>query len=83
MEFITYTLDHYANPIVALFLAAVIWLYFRSNPLRHSSWFTVRRFINWFPLGMTYSFLYMGRYNLNVRPLGPERTFVLCHASTN
>ncbi|HEX7654173.1 MAG TPA: MFS transporter, partial [Verrucomicrobiae bacterium] len=25
-----------------------------------------RRFINWFPLGMTYSFLYMGRYNLNV-----------------
>src|ERR1022692_3351947 len=66
MEFITYTLDHYANPIVALFLAAVIWLYFRSNPLRHSSWFTVRRFINWFPLGMTYSFLYMGRYNLNV-----------------
>ena len=66
MEFITYTLDHYANSIVALFLAAVIWLYFRSNPLRHSSWFTIRRFINWFPLGMTYSFLYMGRYNLNV-----------------
>jgi OPA family glycerol-3-phosphate transporter-like MFS transporter len=66
MEFITYTLDHYANPIVALCLAAVIWFYFRSNPLRHSHWFTIRRFINWFPLGMTYSFLYMGRYNLNV-----------------
>ncbi len=66
MEFITYSLDHYANAIVALFLAAVIWMYFRSNPLRHSSWFTIRRFINWFPLGMTYSFLYMGRYNLVV-----------------
>ena len=26
----------------------------------------MRRFINWFPLGMTYAFLYMGRYNLNV-----------------
>jgi len=26
----------------------------------------IRRFINWFPLGMTYAFLYMGRYNLNV-----------------
>jgi len=26
----------------------------------------LRRFINWFPLGMTYAFLYMGRYNLNV-----------------
>jgi OPA family glycerol-3-phosphate transporter-like MFS transporter len=25
-----------------------------------------RRFINWFPLGMTYAFLYMGRYNLTV-----------------
>lgn len=26
----------------------------------------VRRFVNWFPLGMTYAFLYMARYNLNV-----------------
>ena len=26
----------------------------------------LRRFINWFPLGMTYAFLYMGRYNLVV-----------------
>jgi hypothetical protein len=25
------------------------------------SWFMVRRFINWFPLGMTYAFLCMGR----------------------
>jgi OPA family glycerol-3-phosphate transporter-like MFS transporter len=66
MDAITYTLDHYANLLVAFFLAVVIWLYFRSNPLGHSRWFTVRRFINWFPLGMTYSFLYMGRYNLNV-----------------
>ena len=66
MDFIAFTLDHYANALVGLFLAAVIWLYFRSNPLRHSSWFTLRRFINWFPLGMTYSFLYMGRYNLVV-----------------
>jgi len=66
MDFITFALDNYANSIVALFLAAVIWLYFRNNPLQHSSWFMLRRFINWFPLGMTYSFLYMGRYNLNV-----------------
>src|SRR5436190_8704764 len=34
--------------------------------MHHSRWFLVRRFINWFPLGMTYAFLYMGRYNLNV-----------------
>jgi OPA family glycerol-3-phosphate transporter-like MFS transporter len=66
MDFIAFTLDHYANAIVGLALVAVIWVYFRNNPLRHSGWFVFRRFINWFPLGMTYSFLYMGRYNLNV-----------------
>ncbi len=26
----------------------------------------MRRFINWFPLGMTYAFLCMGRYNIIV-----------------
>ena len=52
--------------IVGLALAYVIWLYFRNNPLKHSSPFMMRRFINWFPLGMSYAFLYMARYNLNV-----------------
>lgn len=52
--------------IVASCLALVIGLYFYNNPLRHGSWFLSRRFFNWFPLGMTYSFLYMGRYNLTV-----------------
>ena len=52
--------------LVGLCLVAVIGLYFYNNPLKHGRWFMVRRFINWFPLGMTYSFLYMGRYNLAV-----------------
>ncbi len=52
--------------IVFICLAVVIGLYFYNNPLRHGPWFLSRRFINWFPLGMTYSFLYMGRYNLTV-----------------
>jgi OPA family glycerol-3-phosphate transporter-like MFS transporter len=52
--------------IVALCLAIVVGLYFYNNPLKHGPWFLSRRFINWFPLGMTYSFLYMGRYNLTV-----------------
>lgn len=34
--------------------------------LSHSSQFRLRRFINWFPLGITYALLYMGRYNLTV-----------------
>src|ERR1043166_8946847 len=52
--------------IVFLCLALVIGIYFYNNPLNHGSWFLSRRFINWFPLGMTYAFLYMGRYNLAV-----------------
>ncbi|KYG63730.1 glycerol-3-phosphate ABC transporter [Bdellovibrio bacteriovorus] len=52
--------------LVSLCLAAVITLYFRNNPLGHSRKFMIRRFVNWFPLGMTYAFLYMARYNLNV-----------------
>ena len=44
----------------------IIGLYFINNPLRHGGWFLMRRFINWFPMGMTYAFLYMGRYNLTV-----------------
>lgn len=52
--------------LVGLCLAAVITLYFKNNPLGHSRKFMFRRFVNWFPLGMTYAFLYMARYNLNV-----------------
>src|SRR5512140_3168523 len=52
--------------LVGLCLAAVVGLYFYNNPLGHVSCFMIRRFINWFPLGMTYAFLYMARYNLTV-----------------
>jgi len=34
--------------------------------MHHSRAFVFRRFVNWFPLGMSYAFLYMARYNLNV-----------------
>ncbi len=33
---------------------------------QHSTYFRWRRFFNWFPMGLTYAFLYMGRYNLTV-----------------
>ncbi len=39
---------------------------FIRNPLNHSAEFRRRRFMNWFPLGLTYATFYMGRYNLNV-----------------
>ncbi len=34
------------------------------NPMGHSKEFRRRRFFNWMPLGLMYSFYYMGRYNL-------------------
>ncbi|MCK6529237.1 MFS transporter [Myxococcota bacterium] len=37
-----------------------------SSPPRHAAAFRTRRFLNWFPLGLAYAFLYMGRYNLTV-----------------
>jgi OPA family glycerol-3-phosphate transporter-like MFS transporter len=58
--------DYFYPTTVALCLAAVVAVYFSNNPLKHGSWFMMRRFINWFPLGMTYAFLCMGRYNLIV-----------------
>ena len=52
--------------LVSLALTYIIVLYFLSNKLKHTKKFMWRRFTNWFPLGMTYAFMYMGRYNLNV-----------------
>ncbi len=37
-----------------------------ANPMGHSRAYRTRRFMNWFPLGLTYATFYMGRYNLNV-----------------
>jgi OPA family glycerol-3-phosphate transporter-like MFS transporter len=52
--------------VVGICLAVIIGLYFYNNPLQHGRRFMVRRFVNWFPLGMTYAFLCMGRYNMIV-----------------
>src|SRR5262249_30951352 len=37
-----------------------------TPPPPHSAFFRVRPSIYWFPCGLTYAFLYMGRYNLTV-----------------
>src|SRR6478736_3545838 len=53
-------------PIVAL-LALITGIVSRLPrvDLGHSAAYLRRRFMNWFPVGLTYAFLYMGRYNLN------------------
>ncbi len=43
--------------LVSLALTYIITLYFFTNPLHHTRKFMWRRFVNWFPLGMTYAFL--------------------------
>jgi OPA family glycerol-3-phosphate transporter-like MFS transporter len=58
--------NYFYPATVALCLAAIVVAYFLNNPLRHGRWFVLRRFINWLPLGMTYAFLCMGRYNIIV-----------------
>ncbi len=63
-----------------LILLAAIALVIARLPkveLGHSEAFKRRRFMNWFPLGMTYAFLYFGRYNLNAA------TSALGHRTTN
>ena len=50
-----------------LILLVVIAVVVRRLPrvdVGHSDAFRTRRFLNWFPAGMTYAFLYMGRYNI-------------------
>lgn len=53
-------------PILIL-LAAISLVLWRlpKVELGHSPEFKRRRFFNWFPLGLTYAFLYFGRYNIN------------------
>ncbi|MBE2248003.1 MAG: MFS transporter [Myxococcus sp.] len=54
------------TPILLLLgvIALVLWRLPKVD-LGHSAAFKTRRFWNWFPLGLTYAFLYFGRYNVN------------------
>ncbi|WP_437732019.1 MFS transporter [Sorangium sp. So ce1335] len=53
-------------PILLLLAAiAVVTRRLPKIDLGHSAEFRRRRFFNWFPLGLTYAFLYMGRYNFS------------------
>ncbi|HKX46557.1 MAG TPA: MFS transporter, partial [Planctomycetota bacterium] len=54
-------------PIVVLLGAiALVLARLPRIELGHSDAFRMRRIRNWLPLGLTYAFLYMGRYNLTV-----------------
>ncbi len=60
-------------PIVILLVAvAIVFARLPKIELGHSAAFMTRRRWNWLPLGLTYAFLYMGRYNLKVSKLAFE-----------
>ncbi|MDP7040451.1 MAG: MFS transporter [Myxococcota bacterium] len=53
---------------IAILLAVVTFVIARlpKIELGHTQDFRRRRVMNWLPLGLTYAFLYMGRYNIKV-----------------
>ena len=68
------------NPLtpILLLLAVVAFVIYRlpKIELGHSPKFRRRRVLNWLPLGLTYSLLYMGRYNLNVSKAADRKSVV-------
>jgi OPA family glycerol-3-phosphate transporter-like MFS transporter len=52
--------------VVLLVVVGIVLARLPKIELGHSAAFMSRRRWNWLPLGLTYAFLYMGRYNLTV-----------------
>jgi len=52
--------------ILLVVVAIVIARLPKVEGVDHSKAFVRRRVMNWLPLGLTYAFLYMGRYNLKI-----------------
>jgi OPA family glycerol-3-phosphate transporter-like MFS transporter len=57
--------EYVAIAILLLVIGGVVWRLPKID-LGHSDAFRKRRALNWLPLGLTYAFLYMARYNLKV-----------------
>lgn len=55
----------YAIGILLAVVGIVFWR-LPDTEIKHDSKYKTRRLLNWLPLGLTYAFLYMGRYNLKV-----------------
>ncbi len=70
----------YEEPLSILLLLATVTLVIARLPkidVGHTKPFRRRRVMNWLPLGLTYAFLYMGRYNLKVSKFAFENIAAL------
>ena len=56
-------LENFLPILLLLLTVGIVVSRLPKVDLGHSPEFVRRRFMNWFPLGMTYAFLYMSRYN--------------------
>ncbi len=52
--------------ILLVVVAVVLARLPKVDGINHSAEYRRRRIMNWLPLGLTYAFLYMGRYNIKV-----------------
>jgi OPA family glycerol-3-phosphate transporter-like MFS transporter len=57
-------MDRFAPILIILLVIGFVLARLPKVDLGHSRAFIRRRVLNWLPLGLTYAFLYMGRYNL-------------------
>ncbi|MCA9615755.1 MAG: MFS transporter, partial [Myxococcales bacterium] len=62
-------LEQLAPILILLAVIAVVIARLPKVELGHTDAFRRRRVLNWLPLGLTYAFLYMARYNLTVSKL--------------
>ena len=56
----------FAPIAILLVVVAIVLLRLPKIDVGHNAAFRKRRVMNWLPLGLTYSFLYMARYNLKI-----------------
>jgi len=59
-------LEKFSPIMLLLVVVAVVFWRLPSVEVGHDQRYLRRRLVNWLPLGLTYAFLYMGRYNLKI-----------------
>ena len=66
MDFLPEWLNELLPILILLAVITVVFLRLPKVEIQHEPAYRRRRLMNWLPLGLTYAFLYMGRYNLKV-----------------
>ena len=75
-----------ALAVLLLVVGFVLWRLPAVEGVNHTRAYRRRRVLNWLPLGLTYAFLYMGRYNIKVSKFkfedipGPDGTALMSNA---